>query len=114
MFDFENLKVYQRARDLNSRVVHLMRKEDFDRVSSYQLRRASLSVMLNIAEGSGRFSSKDKRRFYIMSRGSLFECVAILDFLCMNKMINEETKGKFYSDFETLSKMLLATIRSLE
>lgn len=44
-----------------------------------QLLRASSSVALNIAEGSGKFSPKDQRRFYSISFGSLRECQAILE-----------------------------------
>ncbi|MGH9894885.1 MAG: four helix bundle protein, partial [bacterium] len=44
-----------------------------------QLQRASLSVPLNIAEGAGEFSPKDKKRFYRMALRSATECSAILD-----------------------------------
>ena len=44
-----------------------------------QLRRASLSVPLNIAEGSGKTTPPDQRRFHAIARGSAMECGAIVD-----------------------------------
>ena len=44
-----------------------------------QLNRAALSVPLNIAEGAGEFSKREKKRFYRMARRSATECAAILD-----------------------------------
>jgi four helix bundle protein len=44
-----------------------------------QLRRAALSVCLNIAEGAGKVSPSDKKKHYAIARGSALECSAILD-----------------------------------
>lgn len=51
--------------------VNLPKQEDYALTS--QIRRSSVSVSDNIAEGFGRETSTDKKRFYIMSRGSLLE-----------------------------------------
>ena len=81
MFDFEKLEVYKKAKAFNKSVSCLLSGKNVDRVTHDQLRRASFSIMLNIAEGSGRFTKPDKRNFYIIARGSAFECVAIFDYL---------------------------------
>jgi four helix bundle protein len=44
-----------------------------------QLRRASLSIPLNIAEGSGKRTGPDQRRHYAIARGSAMECAAVID-----------------------------------
>lgn len=82
MFDFENLEVYKKAKSLNSLVYSsIIVSGTLDTVIKNQLRRASLSIVLNIAEGTSRFSKPDRRNFCIIARGSIFECVAIFDIL---------------------------------
>ena len=46
-----------------------------------QLRRASLSICLNLAEGSGKMSTKDQRHFYTIARGSARETQALIQIL---------------------------------
>ena len=60
-----------------------------DRYVKDQLGRASFSIILNIAEGSGKFSKPDRRNYFVTSRGSVFECVAILDILSEQRIIED-------------------------
>jgi four helix bundle protein len=69
--------------------------------------------MLNIAEGSGRFTKPDKRNFYIIARGSAFECVAIFDYLKDLDTIDEKAFNQFYTYLEEISKMLFSLIKGL-
>jgi four helix bundle protein len=78
MFDFEKLDIYKKAKNLNADVRILIKSTKLDPTTKDQLRRASFSIVLNIAEGSGRFSKADRRNFYVISRSSVFECVAMV------------------------------------
>ena len=71
-----------------------------------QLRRASLSVPLNIAEGSGKITAPDQRRFYAMARGSAMECAAILDACTALSLIEQPRAGE-------VEQLLLSIVRML-
>lgn len=114
MFDFEKLKVYHRAKSYHRRIKELIKAGCFGSVFSNQLSRASLSIALNIAEGSGRFSKADRRNFYVISRSSVFECVAILDILYDDGQIDKKTLNTLKGESEDLSKMLFVMIRNLQ
>lgn len=114
MFDFQKLEVYQKAKSFCKDVTKILKEEKFDRTTNDQLRRASFSIMLNIAEGSSRFSNRDRRNFMVIARGSAFECVAILEYLTETEIIKKESFQIYYNQLEELSKMLFALIRRLE
>jgi four helix bundle protein len=78
--DAEKLVVYDLALELHAFASGLVGHPQ-QRVVKDQLERASLSVVLNVAEGAGRRSKRDKRRFYTYARGSATECAAIADVL---------------------------------
>jgi four helix bundle protein len=113
MFDFEKLTVYLKAKEFNKKVNTFLSAVKLDRTANDQLRRAAFSIMLNIAEGSGRYSKRDKRNFFVVARGSVFECVAIMDYLKDIDVINHLQFNSFYSDLDELSRMLFAMIKSL-
>ncbi|HTL38334.1 MAG TPA: four helix bundle protein [Kofleriaceae bacterium] len=73
---FRSLDVYRCAIEVMPHAYNIAKLLDGEMAS--QLRRAALSIGLNIAEGSGRFD-KDQRRFLITARGSALECAAVLD-----------------------------------
>jgi four helix bundle protein len=114
MFDFEKLIVYQNSKELNSQIHSFLLNTTLDRNINDQLKRAAFSIMLNIAKGSGRFTKADKRNFYIISRGSVFECAAIFDFLKDQSIISQEEFKTFYQDLEEISKMLFSMIGNLK
>ena len=78
-----------------------------------QLGRASFSIILNIAEGSGKFSKPDRRNYFVTSRGSVFECVAVLDILCEQGTISKDEFKLFLSKADELSRILYAMIKNL-
>ena len=84
-----------------------------DKSTKDQLRRASLSIVLNIAEGTSRFSKADRRNFYVVSRGSAYEVAAILDIL-RSEILAPARLLEYKSTLEEISKMLFAMIRQLE
>lgn len=73
--DPHRLEVYAVALEFHARAAGLVPKHGQAHVRD-QLARASLSIILNIAEGAGRFSWPDKGRFYTIARGSACECGA--------------------------------------
>ena len=113
MFDFQKLLVYTKAKSFSNEVIVLLSDSSFDKVVIDQFKRASLSIMLNIAEGSSRFSTRDKRHFMVIARGSAFECVAILEFLYETGKIDISTNQRLFNELEEISKMLFALIKAL-
>jgi four helix bundle protein len=115
MFSYENLAVYKKAFAVNQKVYRLLKQSTMIPVyAKNQLGRASLSVMLNIAEGSAKFSARDRRNFYITARGSVFECSSLVSFLFEENEIGQSWKEEFYSSYEEISKILFTMIKNLE
>lgn len=113
-FNFEKLDVYKKSNDFVSEIYLLTRdypKEEIFGLTS-QLRRAAVSISLNIAEGSAR-TKKDFSRFVDMARGSILECVTILQISLKQNYINETKSNDFKNKLIEISKMLSGLKRSL-
>ena len=108
MFSFENLKVYQLARQL-VKDVYLLQNE-FPKEERFalgdQVRRAAVSITANLAEGSGRVSPKEQLHFFEISYGSLMESYNQLILAADLKYIsNDELEGLF-PQIDTVARML--------
>ena len=114
-FDFENLKVYQKALEYVDFVYEITR--DFPKAEilslTDQFKRASISICLNIAEGSGG-SKVEINRFLKIARRSIRECVAITGISCRQKFIDEKFKQRSRRFCVELSKMVNGLMKSLK
>lgn len=112
MFDFEKLIAYQKARDVNRKIQKLLIEKKINAFLKDQLYRASISMVINIAEGTGKLSKNDRKNFYIISRGSVFECASLLQMLCDENIINDKELVVLSSDLEEVSRLLSGLINS--
>jgi four helix bundle protein len=114
-FDHEKLDVYTVALDfvvLANGVV-----EGLPRGRSHladQLTRASISIVLNIAEGAGKYSPADKRRYYLSATGSATECAAILDICRRLAFVDDATHRSGKELLDRIVAMLVALAKRLD
>ena len=96
LFDHEKLNVYSQALDFITWVAVVLERVPKNVAVYNQLDRASTSIPLNIAEGTGKFTAPDRCRYYDSARGAALECAAALDVLVAKRMLqkNEIIEGK--------------------
>lgn len=114
-FAFEKLVVYQKALDFSDRVCQLT--GGFPRGFYFladQLNRASLSIAANIADGNGRFTKPDRKHFFGIARGSVQECVPLLELARRRGLLVEQDHAALKGDIEEIAKMLSGLISGLE
>lgn len=112
-FDHEKLDVYQLALDFVVQADDAIRQLPRGRgYIAEQLQRAALSVVLNIAEGAGKYSPADKASFYTRARGSATECAAILDVCVRLKLVTPSTAGAGKESLDRIAQMLTRLIKS--
>jgi four helix bundle protein len=111
-FDHEQLDVYRDAIALCSWVGDFFVTIPAKAAAKDQLDRASTSIPLNIAEGNGKFSAKDRARFLEMARGSALECAACLDVLFVRKLSGETQVAEQKEMLARIVQMLIGLLRT--
>jgi len=111
-FRFLKFKVYSDAKNYFKKIIIIS-----ERINNYsfkdQVRRATLSIILNIAEGSSKKSDIEFARFLEISIGSLNEVVACLDILKELKKVSETEYSELIKMSEELAKQLGGFIKKL-
>jgi four helix bundle protein len=110
-FDHEKLDVYRESIDFCGWVGEFLASISTRAAAKDQLDRASTSIPLNIAEGNGKFSSKDRARFFEVARGSALESAACLDVLLVRKLAMEEQIILAKERLSRIVQMLIGLLR---
>lgn len=113
-FDHEKLKVYQKSLEYVEWIFGILDKIKSRSNIIDQIERASESILLNIAEGNGKYSGKDKCRYFDISRGSSLECAACLDILFKKKLIDGETKISGKLQLKEIVSMLMGLLKQIQ
>jgi four helix bundle protein len=110
-FDHEKLDVYREAINFCGWVGEFLASISATSAAKDQLDRASTSIPLNIAEGNGKFSARDRARFFEMARGSALECAACLDVLVVRKLVKEGPLAAQKERLVRIVEMLVGLLR---
>jgi four helix bundle protein len=109
MLDYERLDVYRAAIEFLQIAFTLVERipRGYGALAD-QLRRAAMSIPLNIAEAAGKSTAKDRAHFHAIARGSAMECGAILDVVSLLGVASlevEQGKQLLERTVSMLSKM---------
>lgn len=112
-FHHEKLIVYQRALEFAAWSQILIDSLTKKVSTRDQLERAGDSIALNIAEGNGKFSHRDRARFFQIAHGSALESAACLDLFVARSCCEAEAIGKGKLLLEEIVKMLFKMLDQL-
>lgn len=112
---FEDIQAWQRAQKLNQSIYRVTKNGAFSKDFPLrdQMRRAAISIMLNIAEGFARRSTKEFRQFLYIAHGSAAEVQSALYIALDQTYISEADFKMLYSETEEVSKMIAGFIKYL-
>ncbi len=110
--DHEKLKVYQKAMEFISWVHKLFSTMKIRNSIIDQFERASDSIALNIAEGNGKYSGKDRCRYFDIAKGSSLESAACLDVMYTKELISKEVLSEGKTQLKEIISMIMGLIKS--
>ena len=110
LFDHEKLDVYQDAIAFCGWVGEFLETISGKAAATDQLDRASTSIPLNIAEGNGKFSQRDRARFLEMARRSALECAACLDVLVARRLTRVDSVAAAKERLARIVQMLIGLL----
>jgi four helix bundle protein len=112
---FEDILAWQKARSLTNSIYTETSAGAFAKDYSLrdQIRRASVSVMLNIAEGFGRKTDKEFKQFLVQAHGSCAEIQAALYIALDQKYISRQVFQFLYDSADEISRMVLGLHKSI-
>ena len=118
MSGFKELEIYRRSYKASQAVYEMVKsypEYEHRKGMADQMRRASLSIPMNIAEGYAKKESQaDFKRFLLMALGSANEMQALLDFSKDVGYISAERHAKAIAEYEEICKMLNKFIQSVK
>ena len=107
LFDHDRLDVYRLSIEYVANAFDTSRLlAGLHRHARDQWLRAAQSIPLNIAEGNGKRSLKDRARFLDIARGSALECAAVQDVLVVSGGLNQATNFQLKSKLSRIVAML--------
>jgi four helix bundle protein len=110
-FDHEKLEVYRNSIAFCAWVGDFLPAITAKTSAKDQLDRASTSIPLNIAEGNGKFSARDRARFLEMARGSALESAACLDVLVARKLTTAAQVTVAKEQFALIVRMMMGLLK---
>ena len=112
---FEDIQAWQKARELTRDVYRVTKSRDFAKDFGLvdQIRRSSVSIMANIAEGFARRSDKDFAHFLNLARSSAAEVQSHLYVALDQEYINADSFKMIYDKVEETSKMIFGLVSHL-
>ena len=112
-FSHEKIEAYRLSINLIANLNSLFELSKISSTIKSQIERSSVSIPLNIAEGNGKSSRKDRARFWQIALGSALETAAGIDVLFAKKLIDSESVKTIKSLLVSIVNLLMTMLKNL-